>query len=248
MKATKTADYGKNRPNLKQLVELIAYIVKRFDPNGVDLRFMHSKDKLDNRKDTSKIVQSIIGNPFKGMTNLSHCLEKLLQDYVDKIDNWLNGRSDPRRLFRAAERPRPISFYFFTNGVWLGGDHFGQDAIVRLVEKLQSAKMGRSQVGIQFISFGEDSDGLRRLAELDQLNRIYDLKLLVFLLHKTRSLAGTLLMPRDSTATSGRCSLVPLTPDLTTMPESARPQRPLQWPVLDAADLPLSLNRCLKIG
>ena len=184
MKHTVSDDFGKSlsgeeedKPNLRQLVEVLTYITKSHDPNGVDLRFMNAREKRENCKSTEKIVSALTSSRFRGITNMDHCLNQLLQEYTDRIDNWRNSKSDPKRWFLPYQRPREITFYLFTNGVWQGGENFGQAAIGRLVNKLESVNLGRSQVGIQFIDFSTEPEGRRRLQELDLLNRTHALRL-----------------------------------------------------------------------
>jgi hypothetical protein len=182
MNHVKTKRMGGGRPNLKELALVIAYIVKQYDRNGVDLRFLRSEEQLDNKKSADEIVAKIAATRFEGMTNITACLNKLLLEYGQRIDDWISGKRN--MLGQRSKKPKCTTFYIFTDGVWQAsqgkqGD-YGQNAIISLVDKLVKNGLPREQVGIQFISFGDDQGGQERLRKLDQLKKRLNLKLYVF--------------------------------------------------------------------
>jgi hypothetical protein len=138
------------------------YIVKEMDPDGVELYFLSSKDR--GRPKTSTKMKKIVGDRKpSGMTSLNRLNDDLIP-YGKKLDQYARSLgSDP---------PRPRSLYVLTDGVLeLGEDTQGQRAIKNTVEGIQRAKLARGQVGIQFISFGDDPEGIARLQGLDRLNQ-----------------------------------------------------------------------------
>lgn len=111
-----------------------------------------------------------------GYTDMSICLGKILNKHRLKLMEqrakhpyWKRGNTAP---------VRPLSIYVLTDGNWQPGCDLAP-SIESLVETMLSLGMKRSQVGIQFISFGDDKDGLERLAYLENLQRRENLGLLV---------------------------------------------------------------------
>jgi hypothetical protein len=64
------------------------------------------------------------------------------------------------------EYVRPVNYYIFTDGRWdLGCEP--DSAIKELTELMAELDVEENQVGIQFISFGNDKAGLANLQRLD---------------------------------------------------------------------------------
>jgi hypothetical protein len=159
-------------PSLLDLAANIAYIVKQYDPNGIDLRFLQSDEKLDKCKSSKEVRSKIRFTPFAGMTDISLCLRSLLGEYKQRIDDWTTRKR--KYLVKLHKKPNPITFYIFTDGVWQAAENrrqpeYGQSPIFSMVSELEKHGWGRNEVGIQFISFGNNEDGLRRLETLDNL-------------------------------------------------------------------------------
>lgn len=92
-------------------------------------------------------------------TNISIRLGLVLETYRQKLLS---------RNYPLLERP--MNIYILTDGIWAdGGD--AETPITQMVEDLKRLGFRRRQVGIQFISFGNDSNALRRLELLDLLGK-----------------------------------------------------------------------------
>jgi hypothetical protein len=75
------------------------------------------------------------------------------------------------RLFGASLRKKPkvvrrLNLYILTNGIW-EDKSTGKIPIVNFAQKLMKLGMIKGQVGIQFISFGNNPAGLERMRVLD---------------------------------------------------------------------------------
>jgi hypothetical protein len=147
---------------VQYLSHLLMYIVKEMDPDGVELYFLSSKERL-RLKTSTKMEKLISSRNPSGMTSLNRLNDDLVP-YGKKLDQYARSLGmDP---------PRPRSLYVLTDGVLeYGDDTQGQGAIKMVVDGIQRAKLVRGQVGIQFISFGNDPEGIARLERLDRLNQ-----------------------------------------------------------------------------
>jgi hypothetical protein len=145
--------------SLTKLFVALSYILKTVDPNGLDLSFTISREGLTKVKKTSKLVTMVKARSkhLKGTTDMNLKLTAILEAYKAELEKPKNFYSKPIM---------PRNFYILTNGVWEPNcDAAGP--IKSLVNKLNDLGKGRVQVGIQFISFGDNLDALQRLDILD---------------------------------------------------------------------------------
>ena len=98
---------------------------------------------------------------FSGTSNASHWLGKIFREYETKWER----RNAGGRYLRPNHTVRPMVVYVFTDGVWEGTCRVGPK-ICDLIQHLKGAD--EHQVGVQFIQFGRDQKGTRRLRYLDE--------------------------------------------------------------------------------
>ena len=161
------------KPHWNQLAGLyhdIIYMIKhkKLDPNGTRLAFI--KDSYDHeQKATTAFYEKVnkVGYGLAGET-----------DFASRLDSILNGQEGYiQQLEKSRSKTRPMTIYVMTNGRWHAGesaestvDHqrrLAGNAIARAVEALERLHAIDKQVGIQFIRFGDDDLGMRRLRYLD---------------------------------------------------------------------------------
>jgi hypothetical protein len=150
---------------VETVFEVLAKIVKSADPDGIDLHFTMS-DEVYNSKNmwginsSSKLVGYVRDRrrKIRGSINITYRLDAILGPYISKLTN----------AYSRGGTVRPLNLYVLTDGVWEPGCDPSL-AIKNLVDKLTGFEYNKDskQVGIQFISFGKDEDGLKRLKDLD---------------------------------------------------------------------------------
>jgi hypothetical protein len=144
--------------------EALSYILKYVDPDGLDLSFTVSGESLKNYKVTSTLVQSVRDRKsrLKGTTDMNLKLTTLLENYQAALEK---PPREVKSLFR--RKPvRPLNLYILTDGIWEAKCD-AEGPIRRLIKKLADLGKGRIQVGIEFISFGNNIAGLQRMDHLD---------------------------------------------------------------------------------
>jgi hypothetical protein len=149
---------------------------KKLDLDVSTVCFIRSSKQLEH-KFTTELTNFVRDNlHFEGESNFAHRLEKILEWYRQRLLRQPNAK--------------PISLYVFTDGRWRGADDAHPtdyesdielrdiaDVIDNFVKFLEGRRALMKQVGIQFIRYGNDEVGERRLQWLDDdLKRAKNMK------------------------------------------------------------------------
>lgn len=175
---------------ISTFVEVLSYMVKDKDPNGVDLYYFDSREQSTKCKKSRQLAKSVAAKNFEGLTTPETKLKRILDDYCTLLRDFNNrrrqyerrGPNSARSLFRSPPMlPRALSVYVLTDGVWespktADGDYL-KITLRKLIHQVKEAGCGREQVGLQFIRFGDHLYGKQRLESLDLLGKDPDLKL-----------------------------------------------------------------------
>lgn len=154
---------------LKSACSILFEAVKCFDKDGVDIYFTVFKNsqRTQRIKKTGEL-DSILRThrPQDVPCDMSNRLDLIVQAYKHKLmkrygNTGLFGGLGLDWLKRAV---RPISIYILTDGQWQDDP---KSVIQRLVHQLETLELSKRQIGLQFISFGDDPAALQRLKRLD---------------------------------------------------------------------------------
>jgi hypothetical protein len=163
-------------PNVLKLLDLLTYIVSGSDRDGEDIYFTIGGDHRKS-KSTDKLVNfakdhcppSIPLSPR--YSNIGVRLGQILQGYHSRLDNETNNTTRPHRssFLRSSSKPpmAKLNLYIFTDGLWQPQSD-ADFPIASIANKLESLGMDPAQIGVQFIQFGNDSEGTARLKRLDE--------------------------------------------------------------------------------
>ena len=143
---------------VKRILSILAYLVKDSDPDGTELYFTGSMARVKSNK-SSVLVDAFVRNRPEGFTDIRTRLTKIINKYIEALSNTHRAR-----IMRAFKAPRSLNIYVLTDGIWQPGSDLSA-LIRRLVEAIKSNC--QCQVGIQFISFGDNLEALKRLNCLD---------------------------------------------------------------------------------
>jgi hypothetical protein len=102
----------------------------------------------------------------RGDTDMEDALGSVTNEYENKLILQSLGRQTTSLL--------PLSIYILTDGVWARGG--SPDApMLALTETLKKYHLTRRQVGIQFITFGHNREGLEYMRLLDDMSKNFGL-------------------------------------------------------------------------
>jgi hypothetical protein len=147
-------------PTVHKVFEALSYIVKEADKDGISLYFTISETHEENAKRTSQllsILDRVQTQENNSTSNIDLRLGKILDDYKNNLDSKM-------RWYKS--ETKPLSLYILTDGLWDSGSG-GVEPIRNAALKLKDLQMNPHQIGIQFVTFGNDPDGWKRLRQLD---------------------------------------------------------------------------------
>ncbi|QGI85876.1 uncharacterized protein FFB20_10578 [Fusarium fujikuroi] len=139
-----------HRGNVVQTARVISYSVKVSDKDGMDLYF--ASDSCNPQKcQNSSDVEAKIRNkaPVIGWCDMKKCLK----DVMDRVE--ANGM-------------KPTGIYIFTDGIWDPAHNPEVDEVIHeSIQLLIEKKAKPADLMFQFIQFGRDPQGSKRLKFLD---------------------------------------------------------------------------------
>lgn len=155
------------REDIEKVVELLAYVLKSSDKDGLDIHFTQNSQQINSQK-SSKLSSSIKSMRFGGVPDMRGRLSTILQEHRSRFGTDVS----PRRRFFVRSTPsqpqpqRPLSFYVLTDAKWQPNNDVG-GLIKDLVTNMRDKGCRKEHVAIQFIRFGNHPAGIEKLDKLD---------------------------------------------------------------------------------
>lgn len=93
---------------------------------------------------------------YQGNASMEARIDEILRSYGARLST--------------EDNVKPLSIYILTDGVWaLRGDG-PETPIVEIISILSKGGYPREQLGIQFIGFGENREGLEQMQRIDTMS------------------------------------------------------------------------------
>ena len=164
----------KHWDNVIDMFSVFAWHTKSLDSNGLEMYFTVSPRKETKFKDTTSAVRLLKSMSQRVPSNIDLSLDQILRKYQADLERQKERKS--KNSFWSRDKDvKPLSLYVFTDGAWEGCDAVAP--IEAMIEKQIDLKLPRTQIGIQFIRFGDDPEGIKKLKYLDSgLRRKYTKK------------------------------------------------------------------------
>ncbi|KAK8041732.1 hypothetical protein PG993_006255 [Apiospora rasikravindrae] len=180
-----------HRGEVDKLAKALSYLMKQLDPNGVEVYFT-SNPKLKTVCDSSSKVEGLLNKTFShghgAYCQMERTLENVFRDVKSKLLNSGEANSSSRqhlrdRLMNGA-KASGVSIYVLTSGVWdcsEDGTCGVEKPIENMIAWMREHDVGRTEASIQFVRFGADTRGIKRLTILDdevpkkEANRDFDI-------------------------------------------------------------------------
>ena len=151
---------------VQKLFEILAYMVKSSDPDGIELHFTISSDTYKEKK--TRPLTNVLGTKsYEGQSNVRSSLHDIVEAYKYRLRARSNTKHARWYWGERTIHSKPAqNLYVFTDGIWQP-DSDPTEIIADLVDDLKNHSVLKEQFGIQFISFGDDPGGLTTLRRLD---------------------------------------------------------------------------------
>ena len=154
---------GRHWKEVRDVFAHLAYIVKDADPDDIELLFTMSSDEYRSHR-TTPLLNVLDGRRPQGICNIRSPLSEVLKGYQarlkgQKTSRWSRRPQNPGKVRRQ-------TLYVFTDGIWQPECDV-TEIIKHLVDCLKEYDLIREQFGIQFIRFGDDPEGVKKLEHLD---------------------------------------------------------------------------------
>ncbi|GKT99137.1 serine threonine protein kinase [Fusarium langsethiae] len=146
-------------------VEALIWLVKDIDLTCPEIRFTSKPSKR-----YPPAIAAMAGR-FYSMDKLASLLRHW--ENLDEADRECNMRYALDQIFNDAsivDPKKPTSVLIFTNGKWEGGpikDRGVEGCITNVIGKMREKNISNTGFTFQFVSFGDDQDGLNRMTYLD---------------------------------------------------------------------------------
>jgi hypothetical protein len=148
-----------------KVVEVLIWLVKDIDLTCPEIRFTSKPNKR-----YPPAIAAIAGRLYT-----MDMLASLLRHWEkpDEADKECNMRYALNQIFtdtNIVDPKKPTSVLIFTNGSWEGGaieDRGVEGCIENVIGKMRSKGISDTGFTFQFVSFGDDQDGLNRMTYLD---------------------------------------------------------------------------------
>jgi tetratricopeptide (TPR) repeat protein len=144
----------------QKLIPTLAYIAKQVDVDGIEVYFTNSQAKKI-RKSATDLERLIIETVPHGDEDVGSVLQSVLHEFESGLKSESLTLTRPK-----SSRGGRGAIYIFTDAHLLRKDDIGS-TIEQFAETCKQFGVKRQQVGIQFISFGNDPESLAKLRHID---------------------------------------------------------------------------------
>ena len=154
-------------PQVRKTIDLLAYMLRQSDPDGLDLYFTKSSRNVKSKKRHTHLLRALDEQIFSGTTDLTIKLNTIIEEYKARSSNQAPKHRFPwLHRSQVIEPPRPLNLYVLTDGLVQPKCDI-RSVVQKLVSFIQAHGLPNNHVGIQFIQFGRDADGEEMLGYLD---------------------------------------------------------------------------------
>ena len=160
-----------HRDEVFKVAKVLSYLTTQINPDGIEVTFT-SNPKQKFTCPTGSEVESCLRKYFSQELDVDCQMEDTLDTvFRDIKTKWLPTPLSRAPLSRLT-RPKvsAVSMYILTNGVW-GQSEEGICGVEKPIENLathmRTYQIGRTEAAIQFVRFGSDTRGIRRLESLE---------------------------------------------------------------------------------
>ncbi|WWD04534.1 hypothetical protein V865_002604 [Kwoniella europaea PYCC6329] len=159
-----TSMAGERWSEASQALMEVAEIAARYDENGVDIYFLNSKRVGKELKAAHEVEDLFRGLEPKGATPTGMRLESILREYMARLERSQTTSPMSNGSGSSDVSVKPMNLIVVTDGAPTDDP---ESVIISTAKRLDRGEYPLSQVGIQFLQIGNDSEAREALQELD---------------------------------------------------------------------------------
>ena len=154
-----------HRQKVRDVLELLSFITHRHDPDGLDLYFSTQSEKL-RPKTPEQVLRFFDERLANGLPDMRERFASIILQYQGQFGKRNTLRKILHPNSTPSRGPRRLTLYVLTDGIWQPKCTLVEE-ITKLVSLMQKHDVPNKHVGIQFIRFGNNLEGIQRLKTLD---------------------------------------------------------------------------------
>lgn len=150
---------------VRKVLELLWALTELYDPDGLDL-YLSTENKKHKPKTNRRMLRLFDDCSTQGCPDMRQRFASIIESYQSRLGkkNTFSKIWHPNSTPDIG--PRALTLYVLTDGVWQPNCTL-ETEIKNLVTSLRQHGMPNKHIGIQFIRFGDNEEGTRRLQHLD---------------------------------------------------------------------------------
>lgn len=158
------------RPQARKVLELLSYMLGPTDPDGLDMYFTTHPKKLKPGNSNAMLAE-FDKRKATGISDMRQRFANIVEDYQKKFGkrNIFSKIRHPNAT--PSKGPRKFTLYVLTDGVWQQNITLIEE-MTTLVKHMTDHNIPNKHIGIQFIRFGNNPTGMKRLKKLDSKRRL----------------------------------------------------------------------------
>lgn len=146
-----------HKPDVRLVVEVCGYQVKRLALNGIEMFFTMSDKSVSHCKKTRILLEALEATLFFSKSSMTSRLEHILREH----ESYLHGQKKKE----ISSLLQGFVVYILTDGMWQPGNPVS-GVIKNFDDRLKERGPPEHPIGIQFIQFGDDPGATKMLEDL----------------------------------------------------------------------------------
>ncbi|WVN86849.1 uncharacterized protein L203_102023 [Cryptococcus depauperatus CBS 7841] len=157
-----TSMKGERWQQAQEAIMDVADIASRYDENGVDVYFLNSKRVGKQLRSGIEVEDLFKGLEPKGATPTGLRMEIILREYISQLER--SQTASPTTVHMPEQSIKPMNLIVVTDGAPTDDP---ESVLLACAKRLDRGEYPLSQIGIQFLQIGNDSEAREALQELD---------------------------------------------------------------------------------
>lgn len=157
---------------------LLAFATRPYSKLGVELQYtigtrvLRTSRVSDVEKHVRQLKPTLTSRPHFHTTNMTVALSGALKQFYDHVKSRSSKNPSLMSILHSSPRQtQGLIIFVLTDGQWEDHIENVKKPIKRLIRAIEQHDLDPSIMGIQFVRFGTNKQGWKRMKELDDFNQ-----------------------------------------------------------------------------